>query len=622
MINPNRLCLTILTIVTALFYSFSSYSQSANEIIDYQSTITLQGSKLIQQDSYVIQINRKEGELISEIEIDYDKADKIEIIDPRITDLEGKTLRELKKKEIVTRNAFSSGSFYNDQFVKEFNLKWHSYPYQIRYTVRRSSNRFIYLGNWYPSFNMDSPTRYATLELKIPADKKIRINTTGNFNLQCDTVNEIHAYRWEIHDVPPVKKEIFAPSLQESLPHVTIIPVEFEYGQEGSFESWALYGQWQDRINQNLDVLTKEEALKVKQLTAKCKNDKEKIQVLYNYLQDYTRYINVSIKIGGLKPYPASYVCTNKYGDCKALTIYMKAMLKEVGIPSYYTTVYAGVNPKQVNTNTPAQQFNHVILTVPNNGDTIYLENTSNYSPFKYYGTSTQGRKALLVDGSNSHLIDIPALTLDDVECSSVYELTQTSPGKCHLQAKYILHGYLFEKYNYCRRELDKTDLWEIFHRDLLPIQFTIKDAEFAQVDRNSPQLFLSIKAEGDKFYRKIGTRGVLKFTPLPLPKLEQPAKRKYPIRINYPINKIDKLIYEGSVLESKAIKIPESVILKSKYGNFSILCEQVDNQIIVTRKFQLFRGGYPIEEYPEFHQFFEQIKKSTNQTNITFNLQ
>ena len=134
-------------------------------------------------------------------------------------------------------------------------------------------------------------------------------------------------------------------------------------------------------------------------------------------MQDNTRYVNVTLGIGGMKPYPAEYVSNNKYGDCKALTNYMKALLQCAGIESYYSTIYAGgTAPGSDPLKCPGQQFNHVILAVPLENDTLWLENTSNTNPFAYPGTFTQNRQALLVDGSKSRLVRTPSLNETDVQ--------------------------------------------------------------------------------------------------------------------------------------------------------------------------------------------------------------
>ena len=48
---------------------------------------------------------------------------------------------------------------------------------------------------------------------------------------------------------------------------------------------------------------------------------REKIRVLYRYLQQNHRYISVQVGIGGMQPISASAVYTNGYGDCKGLSI-------------------------------------------------------------------------------------------------------------------------------------------------------------------------------------------------------------------------------------------------------------------------------------------------------------
>ena len=73
----------------------------------------------------------------------------------------------------------------------------------------------------------------------------------------------------------------------------------------------------------------------------------------------------------------------------------MVAMLKEVGIKAYYTTIKAGQNATDIDVDFPSHQSNHIIVAVPNNHDTLWLECTDQTNPFGYLGTFTGDRKAL-----------------------------------------------------------------------------------------------------------------------------------------------------------------------------------------------------------------------------------
>src|SRR5690606_13605749 len=134
----------------------------------------------------------------------------------------------------------------------------------------------------------------------------------------------------------------YAPSPLEYLPAVMVVPKHFEYIKNGSFKDWVSFGNWQFDIMQGLNELPDKEKNKIQSILKDIDQDKEKIKALYHYLQDETRYINITIETGGLKPYPANYVAKNKYGDCKALTNYFKSILDYINIPSYYSIVYAG----------------------------------------------------------------------------------------------------------------------------------------------------------------------------------------------------------------------------------------------------------------------------------------
>ena len=103
------------------------------------------------------------------------------------------------------------------------------------------------------------------------------------------------------------------------------------------------YGILMNRLYEGRDILTPEVKSEIRALTANATSDTEKVHIVYDYLQKNTRYVSVQLGIGGWQPFDAEYVYENKYGDCKALTWFMKSMLETIGIKSYPALVSAGV---------------------------------------------------------------------------------------------------------------------------------------------------------------------------------------------------------------------------------------------------------------------------------------
>lgn len=110
---------------------------------------------------------------------------------------------------------------------------------------------------------------------------------------------------------------------------------------------------------------------KIKELVKDATNDREKVKILYDYLGQSTRYVSIQLGIGGYQPLFASEVFKTGFGDCKALSNYLKAMLSVVGIPSYYAGIKADGTEKRLYPDFPNfNQMNHVILQVPLAADT------------------------------------------------------------------------------------------------------------------------------------------------------------------------------------------------------------------------------------------------------------
>ena len=122
----------------------------------------------------------------------------------------------------------------------------------------------------------------------------------------------------------------------------------------------------------------------------------EKAKIVYAFMQNKTRYISVQVGIGGWEPIAANKVDAVGYGDCKGLTNYTKALLDAVGVTSYYTVVFAQ-DRRDIDKEFASLQGNHVILNIPNKGKDVWLECTSQTTPFGFLGDFTDDRNVLVI---------------------------------------------------------------------------------------------------------------------------------------------------------------------------------------------------------------------------------
>ncbi|HEY4148413.1 MAG TPA: transglutaminase-like domain-containing protein [Chitinophagaceae bacterium] len=98
------------------------------------------------------------------------------------------------------------------------------------------------------------------------------------------------------------------------------------------------------------DQLPDEAKKKIHALTDSLHNEREKINAVYRFLQQNTHYVSIQLGIGGWQPFDAAYVYNKRYGDCKALSNYMVAMLREIGISGNSVLIRGGAGMAGVDT--------------------------------------------------------------------------------------------------------------------------------------------------------------------------------------------------------------------------------------------------------------------------------
>lgn len=255
---------------------------------------------------------------------------------------------------------------------------------------------------------------------------------------------EIH-YSWTFADLRPFQPEPLGPPMGDQLPAVMLSPTEFKWEKyEGSARNWNELGKFFYDLNADRDELPKALASTVTQLCEGL-SEEQSIERLYAFLQENTRYVSVQLGIGGWQTYDAEYVYKNGFGDCKALTNYMKGMLKQVGIKSYAASIYAGDRSLSLQEDFPLSLFNHVILCVPQGQDTTWLECTSSLHPAGYLGSGTEGKHALLFTPQGGKLVKTPAIPHhhNTLSRNATIELQADGQARVEVEEK---HGGVFHE--------------------------------------------------------------------------------------------------------------------------------------------------------------------------------
>lgn len=592
-----------------------SCQQQHAEIINFKTEISIENSILYYKETREILIKTRAGEELTKVIIPFTKKNRIKSLEARIEDPFGKILRRLDKKDYSDVSAISDYSLYEDDFVRKFELRHNEYPYKLIYAYEITFGEFI-SEEWSPVINPKYPVLNAELILTTDKDYKVNIYKRNIAEYNSDTIQNKIIRTWKSSYKILVKNEIFSPPIKEISPIIYIVPTDFYYGVKGNTENWQNFGDWQYNLNIGLNDLPETEKLNVDKIVNDVYDKREIVKKLYNYLQDNTRYINVSIKTGGVRPYPASYVAANRYGDCKALSNYMKTILEYKNIPSFYTIISGGENESKIIPEIACPQFNHIILTVPLDKDTLWLDCTSKNNSFGYVGTFIQNRQALMVDKNKSKLIDIPVLSSEAVLETSVTTINLLGDGSASINYFTKCGGNKYEILSYLKNDINfnyQQNIVKEFNKYFLPVKNSeIIDWNINIPYRDSAYATFTANVKASNFLKNVSEYKIFNFVSMDIPDFEPPGERKMPVKITYPVNKTDTTLV--SPIEGYAFDdLPKNLNIDSKFGSYRINYLKENNNLKIIRHFKLNEQYITMQFYTEFYNFIKAAIKEEN---------
>lgn len=547
----------------------------------------------------------------------YTKSDRISKYNAVLYDANGKEIRKLKSKDLKDVSSYDGFSLFTDRRVQYYEFTPTSYPFTIYYYLEVNSSNTISLPSWVPISDYHLAVESSQYELNNLSGIPIRQNETqlANWPIQkSENGNQAH---YAIQNIAALEDEVMSPSLNELTPQIRFAPTQFQLeGVKGQFSNWQEFGQWMYehllKDKQDLSQKDKEIAL---QLVEGVDDPKEKVKILYQFMQSKTRYVNISIGIGGWEPFPASYVSSKSYGDCKALSNYMVSLIKLIGLDAYYTIVHADQS-KRVNLKEDfaSLQGNHVIVNVPLEDETLWLECTSQQTAFNYLGNFTNDRFALSVGPEGGKIISTQKFPADSNREVIQSKLELLPNGNLKGNST-ISHSGLQYDFAYRLYFLNESDQKKYLGQLLGDSPNNkLKEYRFDN-NRDEAHFKTELEFEFNQFGQLIGDDMLVHVLPFGRSKtnLKKDNQRKFPFEVDY--GYLDQSEFEMKLPQNYKLSEEMSPILYiDQFGYYSLTVEQKDqNTLLIKRKLKLNDGSYTKDQFNDFVEFRRKVSSFDN---------
>ena len=525
-----------------------------------------------------------------------------------LSDASGHLLRTFKQKDLM-RTEFFEG-LAADGYMLYLDVTPPSYPVvvacDITVNFKRNNVSFPIFS---PLDSYNTEVEKATYDITYPSDYPLRYKVVNSSVSPSKTSQggktSLH---FQFDNINAIKKSEYGLPLSKVSPKVYFAPSRFSYFKTtGSLLSWQDMGAWEHSLFSDRGALPEEAKAKVRQLIAGCSSDKEKVAAIYKFLGESTRYVSIQLGIGGYQPMAAAEVWRQGFGDCKALSNYMMALLAEAGIQSHCVAI-STQQDKLLPDFPNFQQMNHMILEVPLQSDTLWVECTNPRLPLGYVHDDISGHDALEMSSDGGKLVTLPeypdSFNVNITEAHVV--LSPDGSADITIDEDFRYHRYARMK---SIATLGENDLRKVmFSLYNLP-QAEIKSIAVDEVCQpyGVPSLTYRLATHSHKYASVTGSRI---FVPTNLLHKNYMAATDSHLAnelfIAHGSQNVEKIVVtmpEGYTVES----MPESTTLSLPFVRFSSSVSAEGNTITITYEYFIRRGTFP-GAAEQFHEFEKKV--------------
>ncbi|HEY4009602.1 MAG TPA: DUF3857 and transglutaminase domain-containing protein [Acidobacteriaceae bacterium] len=489
----------------------------------------------------------------------------------------------------------------------------------IAYEYEKRERPYLAETDW--RFQGELPILSQSFNLVLPPG--YTYTTTWAHHAKVDAIDlENQHYRWDMNDQPGIDLEHvpMSPAAESLAGRMTVqyAGPGLAFPEDGT---WRGIGEWYSALAHDRLAATPEIAAKAAELTAGKTDFYDKAEAIGNFVQQHIRYFVIEMGIGGFQPHHAGDIFRGGYGDCKDKSTVLSAMLSTVGIHS--DLVMVDTQRGVVDPNAPSIAGDHMIaaieipkgydspklhsvVTAANGKRYLIFDPTWYETPFGQIEDNLQGSYALLIEGPDSQVIQIPVLSAELNTIRRSATLALGSDGSLKGSVAESWFGDIAKDHRLRLSSEDAAKQQEfvdhIVSHDVMAASLTdLKIQNLAALDKD---LTTSFNLTADHFASSVG----------PLLMLRPRIFGSYTMRIDHKARKV--AIDLGAAMQgtdSFDIQIPDGYTVdelpdpvKADVGFASYQSSTVLNghTIHYTRTFTLRQVELPADKYPELQRF------------------
>lgn len=546
---------------------------------------------------------------------DYEVKDKeaVEISDPKI---DGSELISNVREKVIRIPASDPGNV-------------------IGYEYELEEQPMLLQDTWY--FQGEAPVVEARYSLQLPAGWEYKAAFLNHAEVKPTQAGGGQSL-WTVSNVRGIKAEQEMPPLRgvEGKMIVYFLPPGGT-GDRG-FANWQEMGNWYRDLTKGRNEATPDIKTKVAQLTSGLQSPLDKMKALAQFVQHDIRYVAIELGIGGWQPHPAGDVFTHRYGDCKDKATLLAAMLREIGIDSYYVVI--NTERGSVTPDMPANSgFNHVILAIklpdgisaaslsatmhhPKLGDILFFDPTNELTPFGEIAGHLQENYGLLVSPVGGELVELPRLP--------VTTNTIRRSGTLTLDASGNLVGTVNET-----RLGDRawSERWRLLHLTndadrIKPIEtllagslsnFRITRALILNLHDTDQPFGFNYSFQASNYAKNAGDLLLVRPRVLGIKTeaiMENPEPREFPVEFEGPLEDTDTFditLPAGYTVDD----VPPPVDADYEFASYHSKTEVNGNVIRYTRTFDVKDLSVPVSKADELKRFYRIIASDERNTAV-----